>query len=189
MLTPLSVLLLKDKALNLKPEKAWLEGTNLKAAIKENPAMVRGWIMAEVGRLIKELDTNKTIAGDEELIFCCNAIVEEHPTIKLEEIRACFNMIRRGKFGKLFERLKTPEILEFLCRYEGEVRAEIIERLHNKRKSEDYKPIVRSKEYKPLAEYLKDVLNEPIPKREFDRAGARLKKRLDKEYPNPDERP
>lgn len=182
-------MLLKDKGLNLKPEKAWLEGTNVKAAIKENPAMVRGWLMAEVGRLIKELDTNKTIASDEELIFCCNAIVEEHPTIKLEEIRACFNMIRRGKFGKLFERLKTPEILECLCKYEGEVRAEIIERLHRERKSENFKPIERNKDYKPLGEYLKDVLNEPIPKREFDRAGTRLKKKLEKEYPNPDETP
>ena len=129
-------MLLKDKGLNLKPEKAWLEGTNVKAAIKENPAMVRGWLMAEVGRLIK-----------------------------------------------------TPEILECLCKYEGEVRAEIIERLHRERKSENFKPIERNKDYKPLGEYLKDVLNEPIPKREFDRAGTRLKKKLEKEYPNPDETP
>jgi len=172
-------LLLKDKSLNLTPEEAWLKGTNMATAIKENPAMVRGWIMSEVGRLIKELDTNKTIASDEELIFCCNAIVDEHPTIKLEEIRTCFNMIRMGKFGKLFERLKTPEILEFICKYEGEVRTEIIERLHRERKSEDYKPIDRNKDYKPLGEFLKDVLDEPTPERKFDRAGARLKRKID----------
>jgi len=173
-------LLLKDKSLNLTPEKAWKEGTNIRTAIKENPAMVRGWIMSEVGRLIKELDAKTTIAGDEELIFCCNAIVEDHPTIKLEEIRTCFNMIRKGKFGKLYERLKTPEILEFICRYEGEVRAEIMERYHTEKKHDwDVSDLKRSSDYKPLGEFLKDVLEEAPPKRDFDRAGTRLKRKMD----------
>ena len=142
--------------------------------------MVRGWLMAEIGRLIKELDTNKTIAGDDELIFCCNAIVEEHPTIKLEEIRACLRMGSKGKFGKLYERLKTPEILEFICKYEGEVRTEIMERYHTEKKHDwEVSDLHRSSDYKPLGEFLKDVLDEPTPEREFDRSGARLKKKMD----------
>ena len=41
-------------------------------------------------------------------------------------------MIVQGKFGKLYERLKTAEILDCLRRYEGEVRAPILERqMHN----------------------------------------------------------
>ena len=32
-------------------------------------------------------------------------------------------MVRQGKFGKLFGRLKSAEILEFIRQYEGEVRS------------------------------------------------------------------
>lgn len=131
--------------------------------------------MAEVGRLIKEVDANKTLSTDEEIQFCCRSILEEHPTLKLEEIRVCFVMIRQGKFGKLFERLKTAEILDCLRKYEGEVRTEVMESLHRKRKSESFDTIKRSKDYKPLGEFLKDVLNEPTPDRSFDRLGTRLK--------------
>ena len=86
-------------------------------------------------------------------------------------------MIRQGKFGKLFERLKTAEILECLRNYEGEVRAEIMERLQREEKASQFKPIERNANAQNLSELLKDVLDEPIPERTFDRAGARLKKR------------
>jgi hypothetical protein len=88
-------------------------------------------------------------------------------------------MIRQGKFGKLFERLKTAEILDCLRRYEGEVRTEVMETLHKKRKSESFDTIERTKDYKPLGEFLKNVLNEPTPIRDFDRLGARLKKKTE----------
>ena len=178
-LKPLTISLITDSKTLVKPTEAWEHGTNIQTAVKHNPQIVRGWIMAEVGRLIKEVDANKTLSTDEELQFCCRSILEEHPTLKLEEIRICFVMIRQGKFGKLFERLKTAEILDCLRKYEGEVRAEVMETLHKKRKSETFQPIERSKDYKPLGEFLKDVLNEPTPQRDFDRAGARLKNKMD----------
>lgn len=61
-------------------------------------------------------------------MFCCRSIIDEHPTLKLEEIRVCFDMIRKGKYGKMYERFKTPEILDCLATYQGETRAEILER-------------------------------------------------------------
>lgn len=179
-LKPLTISLITDNKTLVKPIEAWERGTNIQTAVKHNPKIVRGWIMAEVGRLIKEVDANKTLSTDEELQFCCRSILEEHPTLKLEEIRVCFVMIRQGKFGKLFERLKTAEILECLRKYEGEVRTEVMESIHRKRKSESFEPIERTKDYKPLGEFLKDVLNEPTPDRDFDRAGARLKNRMEK---------
>ena len=69
-LTPLSVSLLKGKSLSLSPAQAWHEGTNILSALKNHPAEVRGWVMAEVGKLIKEIDAKTTINSDEELIFC-----------------------------------------------------------------------------------------------------------------------
>mgnify|MGYP003639034051 FL=1 len=88
-------------------------------------------------------------------------------------------MIRQGKFGKLFERLKTAEILECLRNYEGEVRAEIMERLHREEKGEQFKPIEKGEFSPNLSELLKDVLDEAKQAHDFDRIGTRLKKRLE----------
>ena len=181
-LTNLSVSLLTDKSLTVTPHDAWHEGTNIRAAMKSQPAMVRGWLMAEVGRLIKELDMKTTISTDEELIFCCNSILEEHPTIKLEEIRVCFNMLRRGKFGKMYERLKTSEILDCLRKYEGEVRVEIMERkLHTDRIEKQKKP-EESIYNSGLREVVDDMVIEAIePKGEG--LGTRLRKKFEQFSP------
>jgi hypothetical protein len=174
-----TISLITDNRINFTPQEAWQDGTNIQTAVKHNPAIVRGWILAEVGRLVKEVDANKTLSTDEELQFCCRSILDDHPTLKLEELRTCFNMIRQGKFGKLFERLKTAEILECLRNYEGEVRAEIIERLQREEKAEQFKPIERNANAQNLSELLKDVLDEPTQDHTFDRIGTRLKKRID----------
>ena len=104
-----------------------MHGTNLQRAVRLHPAEVRAWLYAEVAKLCRDIDANKTLTTDEQLQFTCRAILEDHPTIKVEEVRVVFDMIRMGKFGKLFERLKTAEILDSLRRYEGEVRTEILE--------------------------------------------------------------
>ena len=174
-----TISLITDNRINFTPQEAWQDGTNIRTAVKHNPAIVRGWILAEVGRLVKEVDANKTLSTDEELQFCCRSILDDHPTLKLEELRTCFNMIRQGKFGKLFERLKTAEILACLRNYEGEVRAEIIERLHREEKGEQFKPIERGEFSPKLSELLKDVLDEAKQAHDFDRIGTRLKKRLE----------
>lgn len=122
-----TTLLLTGKVQFLTPAEAWHNGTNIQKAIRIHPEMCRGWIMAQVGKLCKDMDATKTLSTDEELLFTCRSILTEHPTLKLEEIAVCFDMIRMGKFGKLYGRLKTAEILECLRQYEGEIRAEIME--------------------------------------------------------------
>jgi hypothetical protein len=134
--------------------------------------------MAEVGKLIKEIDAKTTINSDEELIFCCNSIVEEHPTLKLEELRSCFTMIRKGKFGKLYERLKTPEILDFLRRYEGEVRVEIMERRVHSDKIEKQAETEFSIGESGLKEVVDQMVFEPIVSK-GEGLGTRLRKKMD----------
>ena len=174
----MSVSLLKDSNFNVTPSQAWDEGTNIRVALKAAPEMVRGWIVSEVGRLIKELNYKITISSDEELMFCCRSIIEDHPTLKLEEIRVCFDWIRKGRYGKMFERLKTPEILSFICKYEGETRADMLEqRAENKRK-EHMKTLDEVKEaLEPLgltAIYDSIQINEPELKGQG--IGTRLRK-------------
>lgn len=162
--------------------QAWTDGTNIQISMKHHPAEIRAWIMAEVGRLIKDVDANKTISSDEEILFCCRSITDEHPTLTLEELRVCFNMIRQGKFGKLFERLKTAEILEFIRQYEGEVRTDVMERLHQESKNKEFEYTPNKKAVK-LVEFLSDVLNAEAPERKFERSGSRLRDRFNDTFP------
>jgi len=161
----------------IKPEQAFYNGVNLQSAIKEMPAMVRGWLLAEVGSLCRDQDYNKTLKSDDEIKFCCKSIIEEHPTITLQEIRLAFNMIRQGKFGKLFERLKTAEILEVLRRYESEVRTEMMEQRIKQRKSEDFEKSPRKLE--PLG--LKDLVKDSPPPKPKG-SGTRLREAWDRNH-------
>lgn len=163
----------------VSPSDAWHKGTNIRTAARHNGHMIRGWVMAEVGRLCKELSAKTTISTDEELIFCVRSIFEEHPTLKLEEIRACFDMVRKGKFGKLYERLKTPEILDFLRRYEGEVRTEILERtVHQQQVSNKQGMAARLGEAKidKVLESIEPTTHAPV---KGHGVGSRLRKRMD----------
>lgn len=140
---------------------------------------IRLWIVTEVGRLCKMVDANKTLSTDEELKMCCRAIVEDFPALKLEEVRTCFDMIIQGKFGKLYERLKTADILECLRKYEGDVRAPILERqMQNQKWSMQESmgdAIKQSKEVQQVVSKL-DVTTPKKPK--DSGLGQRVKKRL-----------
>lgn len=135
--------------------------------------------MSEVSRLCKEISAKATISNDEELIFCVRSIFEEHPTLKLEEIRTCFDMVRKGKFGKLYERLKTPEILDFLRRYEGEVRTEIMERDAHQTQVNWNKKMQETIAESAVADVLRNVDVEPAKRVEGHGVGSRLRKKLD----------
>lgn len=178
-LKPYTVTLLEDNTQAVTPADAWHLGTNLMTAQRVAGPMIRGWVMSEVGRLCKEISAKNTISSDEELIFCVRSILEEHPTLKVEEIRACFDMVRKGKFGKLYERLKTPEILEFLRRYEGEVRVEILERqVHQSQVQHKAETAHRIGE-SSLKEIMDSLPDEPAPPSKGEGLGTRLRKRLD----------
>jgi len=141
--------------------------------------MIRGWVMSEVSRLCKEISAKTTISNDEELIFCVRAIFDDHPTLKLEEIRACFDMVRKGKFGKLYERLKTPEILDFLRRYEGEVRTEIMERDAHQMQVDWNKRMQTQIAESAVSEVLRNVEVKPAERVEGHGVGSRLRRRMD----------
>jgi hypothetical protein len=140
---------------------------------------VRLWLVTEVGRLCKMVDANKTLSTDEELTMTCRAIVEDFPALKLEEVRTCFDMIIQGKMGKLYERLKTAEILDALRRYEGEVRAPILERQMQNRK---YEHVDRLKhdlgESQPVREAVDQLKVTTPDKPKNSGLGQRVKKHL-----------
>lgn len=168
--------MLKDNTMSVTPAQAFTQGTNMKAALRIAPEMVRGWIVSEVGRLIKDMDMKTTISSDEELMFCCRSIIEEHPTLTLEEIRCVFDMVRKGKFGKLYERLKTAEILQFFKQYEGTTRAALLEE-RARNHTYEHERVAREALMRIDAGLLVDSVNDHTPTPEG--LGTRLRKKWD----------
>ena len=181
-LTEQSTSLLMGEIAGVTPTDAWTKGTNIKSAMKVDEVHEKGvrlWLVTEVGRLCKMVDANKTLSTDEELTMTCRAIVEDFPALKLEEVRTCFDMIIQGKMGKLYERLKTAEILDALRRYEGEVRAPILERQMQNRK---YEHVDRLKhdlgESQPVREAVDQLKVTTPDKPKNSGLGQRVKKHL-----------
>ena len=142
------------------------------------------WLLTALGALIRDVDANKTLRTDEEFKFACRAIIEEHPSLRLEEIAIAFDYIRMGKFGKLYERLKTAEILEALRRYEGEIAAEVMEQnIHNNQVQ--HKRVEMTQDVSDsIKEFLEYYEPKPLPKGKG--IGTRVREQLDK-YSPPEE--
>ena len=98
--------------------------------MRTDPKIVKMYLAIELKKLVDFIDAKKTIKNDEELIFTIESIMEERPTMKIEEVARVFRMIKQGKFGKLYERLKTQEILEIMGVYESEYRSSELEKIH-----------------------------------------------------------
>jgi len=121
------------------------------------------------------MDMKKTITSDEEMGFVCRTILDDHPTLKVEELKLALDRIRKGEF-KLFERLKGPEILTAINEYQGLVRAPILEALHKT----ETQPKLESKAWmKKALEYAQDAIGERHGEEvKGHGVGSRMKKRF-----------
>lgn len=113
--------------LKLTPKLCWNEGVNIRYAMRKRPAQTMAFLVAALGNLVEFIDAKKTIKGNEQLMFTMESLIEEFPTMKVEEFILVFRMIATGKFGKMYERLKLPELYAACVDYESEHRAEIME--------------------------------------------------------------
>ena len=82
-------------------------------------------------RMVKDvvdfIEAKRTLTSVEDITFTAEAIIQGHPTLKLEELALCCRDMKLGRFGKYYERLKTAEFTEALCQVETE-RVAILER-------------------------------------------------------------
>lgn len=116
---------------DLTPTTAWTGGTNLRSAVKADAPLVRSWLALQIARLIKTVGANNTLEDADDLIGACDAILEEFPTLKMEEVVVVCSLITRGKLlPKMYGTLRTRELLEAFRAYEGEQRAEVLEKMH-----------------------------------------------------------
>lgn len=139
-----------DVRRNLTPISAWTGGTNLTTAVRRDPAVIRSWLALQLARLVKDIGAKNTLTETEELISACDAIIEEFPVLKMEEVVIVFKQISRGKLlPKLYNSFRTRDLIEAFRTYEGETRAEVLERLHQAPKTPGVK---RNSGSKPIFE-------------------------------------
>lgn len=111
----------------LTPEIAFTEGTNIRTLANKNPQLARVELTRALKDLIEFVDANKTISTSDAFIATVEALITDFPAMTLEEYYFVFNGIKKGKYGKLYERLKLAEISDCIKKYEGEERAKYLE--------------------------------------------------------------
>ena len=120
------------------------------------PQETRLTLVTMIAGLCRFVDAKRTITTDEDLIFTVESVIENYPALTLEEFRLIVDGMKRGQYGKYYERLKLPEIENAIQTYEGRTRAplleDIIEQAIIGRGVEDVKQI----EYKPQS--MQDVM-------------------------------
>jgi len=114
----------------LTPKEAFTQGLNVRKALKIDPVNTRLAILNLIGGLCRFVDAKRTITTDEDLIFTVEALIEGYPALTLQELRLIIDGMKRGQYGKYYERLKLPEIEAAIQQYEGTTKAQVLERIH-----------------------------------------------------------
>lgn len=107
---------------------------------------------------IEYLDYSKTIESTKDFIEAVDYLIEWFPVMKIEEWKIICQRLKAGHYGKMYERLKLPELVEVFQQYEGE-RAEMIE--NNLQRQKDIPPEPLSEEQRKIFTKLKEDLALP----------------------------
>jgi hypothetical protein len=134
---------------NITPSQAWELGTNVRSAFKHCPKETHTALTALLKGTLDYLDYNKTIRQTEHIIEAVDHLIHEFPAMKLEEWKCVMMNFKTGKYGKQFERLMLPELVEAFQQYEGE-RAE--------RREAQWKQLKKKPEGEPLTQEQKDLM-------------------------------
>ena len=146
----------------ISPDDAWSNGTNVRSAMKADPKMAFSTLTALLMDAVAYLDMNKTLRDENDFIHAVRHLVDDFPAMKLEEWKVIMDRLKAGKYGKLYERLKLPELVEIFQSYEGE-RSELIERKVKNEKNEEFKKL----EHIPLSDKQRDMWKAFVKKLEL----------------------
>ncbi len=146
-----SISLISRPSNKITASDAWETGTNVRSAFKHQPAPTHACLMALLKDAIDYLDFNKTITGTRNFVDAVDYLISQFPAMKLEEWSVIMTRLKAGVYGKMYERLKLPELVEIFQQYEGE-RAEMMER--NIKREKDKPPTPLTEEQKGLMKRL-----------------------------------
>lgn len=113
----------------LSTEESWDRGSNLRECLRFNKEATKSAVVALIIDVISFVDAKKSLEREEDIFFTADAIIEEFPTLKIEELKLVCKRLKLGYYGKYYERLKAAEFIEAIQQHEGE-RAEYLEQKH-----------------------------------------------------------
>jgi hypothetical protein len=156
---------------SITPVIAWESGTNVRTAMKDDPQLTFSTLTALLMDAVSYLDMNKTLRDENDFIHAVRNLIDDFPVMKLEEWKVIMDRLKAGKYGKMYERLKLPELSEIFMQYEGE-RAEMMERNIKDSKNDDLKKL----DDIPITDEQKGKWNDfvkglNLPKSDTDRKG------------------
>ena len=111
----------------LTPAQAWEHGSNVRESFKYEPKMVHISLMAMLKDAVDYLEYNKSFRHEGDYIEAIDYLIKAFPVMKIEEWKIVCMNLKAGKYGKMYERLKLPELIEIFKQFEGE-RAEMSEK-------------------------------------------------------------
>lgn len=135
-----SIAIISRPSNKLTPAEAWDTGTNVRSAFRYQPVPTHTALMALLKDAIDYLDFNKTISGTRNFVDAVDYLISEFPAMKLEEWAVIMSRLKAGVYGKMYERLKLPELVEIFQQYEGQ-RAEMMERSIKREKDKPPAPL------------------------------------------------
>jgi len=103
-------------------------GTTTKMVNTHTPQQLRNYLYEQLKMLVDFIDAKKTL-DDKGIIFTVESLIEDFPIMKVEEWQIAFKEIAKGRYGKLYERFKTAEVIECVRQFESD-RATIYEEQH-----------------------------------------------------------
>lgn len=103
---------------------------------------------------IDYLDYNKTFRNEDDYFEAVSYLINEFPAMKLEEWKIICLNLKAGKYGKMYERLKLPELVEIFQTFEGQ-RADMMKKIHDQQKEDIQAPSIDIDLLKKVADDLK----------------------------------
>ena len=141
--------LLKGRKLRISTYDAHEHGTNIRTAMRIQPANTRLYILAQLERALMLVDAGATMQSQEEKQIAVDSLIELFPCFTVEEFGLVFKEIYQG-VHKLYNRLKLAEIMDACRDFEERRARDILERKHQPERD----MYERSSSAQPLRKFL-----------------------------------
>jgi len=155
---------------NITLAEAWECGTNIRQAFQNEPKMTHIALTALLKDAIDYLEMNKSFRNEGDYIDAVTYLIEQFPVMKLEEWKVITQRLKAGYYGKMYERLKLPELVEIFQRHEGE-RAEMMEKNIKQDKAEEFQNVHHKATDEQKAMWRAFVKKLDLPKDDTDENG------------------
>lgn len=97
--------------------------------------IVKAFLVVVVSDLVQSFNVGKNMDA-KQIAFLVQSILKDFYYLKLDELKLCFENIKKGKYGKVFDRLDTATIYDFINAFLDERMECLFDKNHNNEQSD-----------------------------------------------------